>query len=434
MTRSATPGLRTVSCLAWALLGSVLLRAADPGEAKATVEPRYEFGAELRFRGESRFGGGAVASSEDSLGLSKLYLDFTFRPSRKARVVLQARDSRVLHLDAGRSSAGLRSPMDLRKAYVEVGQEDGAATLAVGRLQLDLIDSRLVGARPWSNISPTFDGSMLSLRKGGDRLDLIAVSAADIRDGFDVPSRTTFLYGAVGSITSWAKGHTIEPFFVSSRRPPGGRSNLGGLLRTTGSRFTGVLSRLWNYEAMLSAQFGGERDRPHRAWSGVWGIARTIESAPASPVLACQWTYASGDDDPHDGRIGSYNPLFASYHRLNGEHDVTGVRNISVVKTGVQLQPDPKVRVNVDFLDLRLASLRDGLYSNTGVLRVAAPDEGAASGFVGSEVDVVVRYQATERLFVRLGFSRFFAGDFVLQNAPGGSSQTFLYSALTLGF
>ena len=56
----------------------------------------------------------------------------------------------------------------------------------------------------------------------------------------------------------------------------------------------------------------------------------------------------------------------------------------------------------------------------------------AANGSIGSELDLVLRYQPARRVEVRFGVSRFFAGRFVARNLPDGESQTFLITALTI--
>ena len=419
--------------LCWTGILAVAPAAAQDSRASVDVsQPRYEFGAEFRLRGETRSGVGDNPAREDGFGLSRLRLNFTVRPRQDLKFFVQAQDSRVAGLARGRNSRPFRNTLDFRQAYVEFGRADGPVALSVGRREMDILDGRMLGRRGWSNTSPVWDGSMLELRRGDDSVSLIAVSQVDVLDGFDLPSRTRFLYGAVGTIASGVAGQTIEPFLLTTRRPRDPLSNLGGLLRTVGSRFTGRFAGSWDYQVIVAAQRGGEPDYPQEAWMGVWGIGKTMDEAPTRPRLGLEWSYASGDRDPEDGRNGTFDTLFPSPHGRYGEQDITGNRNIRILLTGVDLHPRKSLRVDVDFLDLRLASLHDGLYQTNFRERVAPPVGGATSGFVGSEVDLVVRYQPSPRLELRFGVSRFFAGEFVIQNLPGGESQTFLNTGLTL--
>lgn len=421
--------------LALCCAGFLALAPAAAQDAPASAgrsEPRFEIGAEIRLRAETRDGVGENAAREDGFGLSRLQLNLTVRPSKDLRFFVQAQDARVVGLARGRSARPFRNALDFRQAYVGFGRVDGPVTLSVGRKEMDFLDGRLLGRRGWSNTSPTWDGASLDLRRGEDSVSLVAVSQVDVLDGFDLPSRTRFVVGAFGTIQSGLRGQKIEPFFLTTRRPAEFASNLGGMLRTVGSRFTGILAQSWDYQVILAAQWGVEENRTHQAWMGVWGIGRTIEAAPARPRLGLEWSYASGDRDPEDGRCGTFDTLFPSPHGRYGEQDITANRNIRILMAGVDLHPRKSLRVDVDFLDMRLASLQDGLYHINSRRRIAPPARGATSGFVGSELDLVVRYQASPKLEFRFGVSRFFAGEFVIRNLPDGGSQTFLNTGLTL--
>lgn len=410
------------------------LSAQDAGGATRPAPPRYEYEAQFRVRVENRYGAGENPARQDGVGLSRLYLGLVARPSKAVKVYLQGRDARVFGLAPGRSSVPLRSPMDLRQAYVELGAEDGPATLRVGRTVVDVLGARLVGGRDWSNTSPTFDGSLLTLRRGADAVTLLGVSQVDTLDGWDVPSRTRFLYGAIGSLGSWSRRHLVEPFVFVSRRPVNRGANLGGLLRSVGARFTGAFEGGWEYQVQLVGQTGGEKDLPQRAWMGIWEVDKSFADAPWQPAVGVEWSYASGDADPLDGHNGTFDTLFPSVHGIYGEQDLASHRNIRILETGLELRPDRRLRLNVDYLDLRLASLRDGLYALNFRQVVAPPPGGAASGDVGSELDLIVRYRPVPRLELRFGVSRFFAGEFVVANAAGGESQTFLNAALTVEY
>ena len=393
-------------------------------------EPRYQFGAELRTRAETRNGGGDDPAREDAFTTTRLRFDATLRPTRQVRVYVEAQDSRVQGLAPGRNSRGFEDPGDIRQGYVALGHEAGPLTLYVGRRELSFIDQRIIGFRKWSNTSPTWDGSALVLRRGKDSVNLLAVTQVDLTDGFDPPSRTRWVYGAAGVIGSGLGGHQLEPFYFTSRRPVDLDSNLGGVLRTAGSRLSGRLADAWDYQVIVAGQGGRIRNYRQRAWMGVWALGKTLERRPMQPRLGVEWSYASGDDDPQDERVGTFDTLFPAPHRIYGEQDVVGLRNLRALKTGVELHPSRDWQVNVDFLDFRLASRNDGLYRINFVAQAHAPLGGASSAHIGSEVDLVIRYAPMPKVDLSFGVSRFMAGKFVLSNVRGGGSQTFLYTTL----
>lgn len=429
--------LRLGRCaLALALCASAAGQGPDPGSAAPNPdpEPRFEVGAEYRVRLENRFGGGENPAREDGFGFGRLRFALTARPARHARFFVEAQDARVGGLAPGRSDRGLRNPLDLRQAYASLGADEAPVTLNVGRRQLSFFNDRLIGTRGWNNTASTWDGSMLTFRRGGSQLHLLGYSLVDIQDGFDGLSTSRFIYGLAGSVDLGFAGLVAEPLVLNSRRPRVAESNQGGLLRTMGSRFAGTVAETWSYEAMLVAQRGGAPDLAQRAWMGSWSIRKAVERAPAGLELGVEWNYASGDDDPDDDVIGTFDPLYQSRHRHHGEQDLVALRNLNEFKVSAQLRPHRTVRFNFDALRLRMVSLRDGLYQLNTNIRIAPPEGGAEDGSIGSELDFVVRYTPVERVELRLGVSQFFAGDFVRRNLIGGGSQTFLNFSLTLRY
>ena len=161
-------------------------------------------------------------------------------------------------------------------------------------------------------------------------------------------------------------------------------------------------------------------------------VGRRFEDLPVRPRLELEWSYGSGDSDPDDGVNETFDTFHPSVHGHYGLQDLASLRNIRILIAGVDLHPTRSLTIDLDFLDLRLASLQDGLYQLNFLRRIAPPPGGATNGFVGSEVDLFVRYKPVSRLELRFGVSRFFAGPFVIENLPGGESQTFLYSSMVL--
>lgn len=429
----ANGALALVALLAVSLLaGAARVAAQSQGTSGPGPEPLYEFNAEIRGRAQARLGVREAEAEDDTVGVSRLRLSLAARPAKHLKLFVEGQDSRVRWLAPGNDVLDFRNVLDLRRAYVEVGNAAGRATLSVGRRELSFLGERLLGVRNFSNLAPTWDGAMLTLRKGVDSVNLLGYSLVENIAGFDVPSPIQFVYGAIGSVNSWADGHSLEPFVLSTRRLRILESNHGGLLRTFGSRLVGEFAGRWGYEVLLAGQVGGEADRMQRAWMGHWGLSRKIDRVPTRPMLVLEWSHASGDSDPSDGRIGTFDEFNSARHAYYGEHDIVGLRNLKALKTGVQFHPHKALRVNCDFFDFRLATVRDGLYGTDGEIWIAAPAGGASSDAIGSEVDLVLRYAPVRRLELALRFSRFFAGEFVNTHRPGGAGTMFLATELLL--
>ncbi|MDE0104159.1 MAG: alginate export family protein [Bryobacterales bacterium] len=432
----ASQGLRRVSFCRGAVLALCVLAWPPPSAAQgrpADAKPRYEVWAQLRARSENRFGAGESAAKEDGLGITRVWLNATLRASKGVRFAVQLNDARVIGLDAPQRRRALEDPLDVREAYVALGPEEGALELRVGRQQMDFVDQRLIGGRRWSNTSPMFDGAQLTIRRGEHRVHLLGFSNVGIRDGFNRPLRSRFLYGAIGSIQLANSEHRLEPFVLANRREEIAASNTGGLLRTAGARLFGRFGETWDYQMIFAGQGGGLAHRPQRAWMGVCGLGKTFDAVPARPRLGFEWSQASGDDDPGDGRTGTFDTLHPSPHRIYGEMDIVSLRNLKFVKAGVDLRPGKRWRLTFDAMDLRVASTRDALYGLSMRAVVRPPAGGAASSSIGQELDLVLRYYPRPNIELRFGASHYFAGPFVTRSPDNpGESQTFLTTALQI--
>ena len=420
-------GLLSFACLAFS--GGLGGQDVDP--AGAAPEPRFEAGGEIRFRGETRSGNGVNPASVDSFALSRLRLNLRMRPAKHVGVFAQVQDARVAGLDPGGNRLRFHN-LGFRQAYLALGHESGPVTLQAGRQEIDYFEGRLIGARNWSNTTPVWDGGKLILRRGEDSVDVFAVKHVQVQEGWDFPSSDRGVAGAVGSIRSWVDGLRIEPFVLLTRQRVGAATNVGGQLRTMGSRFSGALGGTWDYEFILMGQGGDVGGLRKRAWSGTAGLGRTLERLPARPRLGFEWSHGSGDANPLDGTNSTFEPFFISRHRHYGEQDLVSLRNLQYLNGGVRMHPRKDLEVEVEFISHRLASRHDGLYAASGALQARAPEGGSSARTVGSELDAVLRYRPVGRIQLVVGVFRFFAGPFVERYVPGGESQTYLYTTLVV--
>ena len=129
--------------------------------------------------------------------------------------------------------------------------------------------------------------------------------------------------------------------------------------------------------------------------------------------------YASGDDDPADSDIGTFDQLFPLGHAFNGYIDIIGRQNIIDLHGTIGFWPIvKKVSVKGDYHLFRLAEDTDALYNaGGGVVRSGGVNEDD----VGSEFDLTVTYTFDRHTTFWLGYSHFFAGDFI--EVTGSSSD-----------
>ena len=96
-------------------------------------------------------------------------------------------------------------------------------------------------------------------------------------------------------------------------------------------------------------------------------------------------------------------------------------KNIHNPSVSLKMQPDPKVTVQLDGHAFWLFSNEDAWYRANGVTQVRPVNAAArdADPFVGTEVDLTVGYVPVKWLKLQVGYSHFFAGQYLTDTAAG---------------
>ncbi|HTD88243.1 MAG TPA: alginate export family protein, partial [Candidatus Binatia bacterium] len=125
--------------------------------------------------------------------------------------------------------------------------------------------------------------------------------------------------------------------------------------------------------------------------------------------------------DPNDSNDDSFLNLFPTNHKFYGYMDFFAWKNIHNPSVSLKMQPDPKVTVQLDGHAFWLFSNEDAWYRANGVTQVRPVNAAArdADPFVGTEVDLTVGYVPVKWLKLQVGYSHFFAGQYLTDTAAG---------------
>ncbi|MBI3950728.1 MAG: alginate export family protein, partial [Acidobacteria bacterium] len=191
---------------------------------------------------------------------------------------------------------------------------------------------------------------------------------------------------------------------------------------TVGTRLVGTLPRHFDYNVELVGQAGDVAGDDARAGAAHLLLGYTLADIWAKPRLVGEYNFASGDSNPTDGEIGTFDQLFPTNHAKYGYADLVGWRNIHDLHFGLLLKPVQRIGLGFDTHSFWLASRRDAFYNATGQ-PVARVLEGARSRHVGREVDVSGSIKLTNHFFFEAALGYLFAGDFLKQATPGENSS-----------
>jgi hypothetical protein len=184
--------------------------------------------------------------------------------------------------------------------------------------------------------------------------------------------------------------------------------------QTLGARLWGERSGWdWNWE--LIGQLGEFGRGDIRAWSLASDTGYTWLEVPLRPRLALSANIASGDDDPDDPDLGTFNPLYprGSYF---SELALLGPRNFYNLHPFLTVNPTDRLSLTADVDFFWRLRTEDGIYSPSGqLLRSGA---GSDAHYVGTEVSLNASWQVTERLSLTGVYAHFFPGRFVEETGP----------------
>jgi hypothetical protein len=184
--------------------------------------------------------------------------------------------------------------------------------------------------------------------------------------------------------------------------------------QTWGTRFFGSAGDWkWNWEVMLQrGRFGANRIR---AWSIATETSRALPKLPLKPLLRLRANIASGDKDPADGELNTFNPMFPKA-KYFGELSPIGPYNIINVNPAVDLDLGRGFDLAFAGVAYWRQSPGDGVYDIAGHLIRSA--NGSHARFIGTQEEVVVGWQANAALSLTASYSLFQAGRFIKETGP----------------
>ncbi len=395
-------------------------------------------GGQLRLRGEGwrNFGFGGPGTRDDAFSLSRLRLHADLWLGRRARVFVEAKSA----LAAGRRLPGGFRTLDvdsieLQNGHLDLRFEEGEAfRLRLGRQELEFGKQRLVSPLDWSNTRRSFDGVRLTARASSWKIDGFWTKYDVIHKySFNRPGESGLdLYGLYGTGSAGELGR-IDLYWLGTERD---RSTWGGATadekrQTFGGRLWGGSKSGWDWEMESAFQVGTHGRRDIRAWMATGEVGHTWSQTHFRPRLSTGVDYASGDGDPSDGEVNTFDHILPLGHAYLGYIDFVGRQNILDWRQETRFNLGHGWMVTAANHLFWLDEPADALYNaGSGVVRPGRP---GAPRRVGSELDFTASQTFSRFLRLDGGYSRFWAGPFIRATGPS-ESMDFFYLAIQTTF
>lgn len=424
------------------------LVAGDKASAPVVLPEKYnlQFNFQARVRGEWRdnvfdFTDRRDSPTDDTWLLHRIRLGLEWQPLAWLKVAVQGQDVRESFSDRAdipnQMGAEGDDAFDLRLASLEFG-DPKQLSLKLGRQVLAYGDERLVGPLEWLNFSRTFDAVKLHYQEESWWVEAFSSSVVRIHEShFNVSdwldgenTRDQIFSGIYFSTTAIPTQTTdLYAFHLHEEVLNGGTDFI-----TLGTRLKGDPLKLagWDYTVELVGQTGQVRGQDLRAFASHLEAGYNWLQTPWKPRVALEYSYGSGDGDAGDGETHTFQNLFPTNHPPYGLMDTLSWQNLHNIVLRFAAQPHPKVKTTLDFHGFWLNDTADAWYRANGTTQVR-PIAPGASNEAGAEIDFAINTKLTKHLEMLIGYSRFFAGEY-LEDTGGGDDANFGYLMLTLNY
>jgi Alginate export len=381
------------------------------------------FGADMRARFEGYLNNqwGSAPAPDNGYGLFRVmpYADVHLGPNLRMFAHLIGAWAPGIKPEPGPAD---ETDFDLMQSFVQVRypSDTGALTLQGGRQLMAYGSQRLIALRFGPNVPQPFDGGLARLETGLLRTDAFYVRPVETRpanfnDRTDDTSELWSLYSTL-KLPAVSPTSGLDAFYIGYTNTQAVYEQGSGdeLRQTLGSRYFGGRGNWkWDYEAHF--QFGTFGSADILAWSVATDTTYTWASLPLRPYFELRAGAISGDRNPNDNQLNSFNAMFPR-GKYFGEIGLLGPRNLINLHpiVGVDLGEGWYLRGATVFFWRE--SLGDGIYDNPGNLLRAS--DSSRARYIGTQAEVVLGREVTRGLTIEGAYSFFEPGPFIEQTGP----------------
>ncbi len=315
-----------------------------------------------------------------------------------------------------------KDELDLHQAFLDAKFSlggDGSFLLRSGRQELFYGSQRIISVREGPNVRQSFDGFRAMFRTGDIAVDAFAARPAETKryvfdDGTD-NSRGLWGVYSVMPLSMLPKGN-VDLYYLGYHNRDAS-FNQGSASETRHS----VGARLWrtakpiDYNFEFIYQWGEFGNGDIHAWTAASDTGYTFDSLTFHPRLGLKADVTSGDRDPHNPDLQSFNPLFPKGAYFSEDALIGPINHIDL-NPSIDLHFTRSVTLSLNWDFFWRESIHDGLY-NSGLSLVRSANNSTAH-FVGSQPQAVFEWDIDRHLTFIAIYAHFFAGAFLRETGP----------------
>jgi len=322
---------------------------------------------------------------------------------------------------------------DIQQLYLDfpLGPNDHTPTLRLGRQEMSFGASRLVSVRDSPNIHRSFDALKLTLPWRRADVQIFAGRPVELLNGaFDDKSDTAIAFWGVYGSAPRPDNGGLDLYYFGLNRDVGifDQGVASEIRHTVGARLFGKRSA-WDWDGETAFQFGTFGDGSIRAWFVGVEVGRTWKESPWSPRVAFRSHVFSGDDDPLDPDLQTFNPLFPKTTFFT-QAGLFSPANAIDFHPLISFSPTDNLRVTTSIDFFWRYSTDDALYRPPLLPRIpgAANDE----RYLGTIWEILAKWSPTKHMDITLAFDVGNTQGFISE--AGGKDPRFLLASVQITF
>ena len=314
--------------------------------------------------------------------------------------------------------------LDVEQAFVGITHALGGGTLTLraGRQLIDVDLQRFLSMRDGPNLREPFDAALVVYRRSGWQLGGLYSQPVQIRDRrpFDDYSDRRLTASGILLRRRVMGSSEVSVYYLRYRRDAAHFTSASGDERReiVDVRLSGAANGFdWDIEAMN--QTGRIGSQAIEAWAFGSVVGYTLANTSWTPHLGLGVDAASGDRNPHDDRLETFNPLFPNGYFLAG---YTGYVNFVHVKPAVTLRPVTALNLMVALATQWRATTADAVYTFPSF--PVAGTAGRPGRYTGTYVEFRADWRLTANYTIGLGAVHYAIGSAVRQ--AGGHDANYV--------
>lgn len=300
--------------------------------------------------------------------------------------------------------------------------------LRLGRQEMAFGSGRLIALREGPNVPLSFDGIRLTIHSNTWHVDGFATRPVQNNPGFfdDPPQHAFAFWGAYATHRS-SSGTTkpsVDLYYLGldRKRAVYNQGAARERRQTLGVRVWGHY-KSWGYDAEAMYQFGKFGSGQINAWRVAADNTYVFSSVHWRPKLGLAADVASGDRDPRNPNLQTFDALFQS-GTYSGRAQILGPNNAIRLEPSIGLSLTERVTLSAGWGFFWRESANDGLYGIPGNLLV--PSNGVKSRYEGSRPIAELDWQITRHLSAHVNYIYVFNAAFEEQSVHGTANMSFI--------